>query len=292
MQRVQYSDRRLVLAGIPVLAVVLRHVGEPMPLTGLLSDRNYYGSLLFYLLEAGLVWGLNRALIRRLDLQYAWTSQPLPRFFIQALLAYPLTAVLMVMLSFAYFDVLLRLPPPFQIGNVFAADLPTGLVLVTIIHLLYTGMWMTTYHRQTVAGLRAQLREVPALPTQLPGGALTPPAIPANGPKTLLLNQGNGLVPVRTEDVAYAFIASDRSVVKTLEGKSYTSDATLEQLAGQLPAAQFFRVSRQFIVHRRAIHRVEREGTGRFLLHLHPSHAEEVAVSRRRAAEFRQWVDA
>jgi DNA-binding LytR/AlgR family response regulator len=163
-------------------------------------------------------------------------------------------------------------------------------VLVTVIHLLYTGMWMIDYHRQTVKELRGHISRTQTYIRQSAAVAMSAPA--SNGPKTLLLNQGNGLVPIRTEDVAYVFITSDQSVVKTLAGQSYTADTSLEQLAGQLPPEYFFRVSRQFIVHRRAIHKVEREGTGRFLLHLHPPHAEEVAVSRRRAAEFRQWVDA
>ena len=289
MQRVIYPDRWLISAGAPILGLMLRHMGEPMSVVELLQDPGYYGNALFYIGEVLAVWILNRRLIQWLDAQYDWVSKALPRFFIQAVSAYSITALLVVMLSFVYYDVLVPRPAPFDITNIFSADIPTCLLFVTLIHMGYTGMWMLEYHRCTVRRVRQRIAEAAVL---MPVHAEAPPSDPKRDfRKTLLVNQGKGIVPLATEQVAYIFISNEVSIVKTAEGLSFTIDATLEQLTEQLDPSKFFRVSRQFIVHRPTIQRVEKEGTGRLLLYLEPAYSEEVAVSRRRASEFRQWMN-
>ncbi|GAA4462748.1 hypothetical protein GCM10023189_39830 [Nibrella saemangeumensis] len=286
MHPIQYPDRWLRLVGVPVWGLIFRHIGEPAPLIDLLRNPVYYADLAVCILGMFLVWELNRWLIRTLDQRYSWATQTLPRLMIQGLMAYSLTGLLVLALSFVYNDLIIDRPAPFNISVVFVTDIPTSLLFTTILHLLYTLWWLIVYHRHTVAGLQ---RQIDTLKTE--SDRRTEPA-DARSPakKTLLVNQGRGFVPVPTSEVAYIFITNEMSVVKTADNQSFTVDATLEQLTEQLPAEDFFRINRQFIANRQCIRKVENDGSGRLLLQLQPSCNDEVAVSRRRAPEFRQWM--
>lgn len=155
-----------------------------------------------------------------------------------------------------------------------------------LLHLAYTMYWMLAYHRRTVAALHLRIAglEAASQPTPLPQEP------PSASPKTLLVNQGKGLVPVATDQIAYIFVTNETSIVKTNDNQSYTIDATLEQLGERLAPSDFFRISRQCIVHRQAIRKVENDGSGRLSIQLVTRPSEETVVSRRRVAKFRQWL--
>jgi hypothetical protein len=283
-----YPDRWLLIAGIPISGFLLRHIGEPEPLIELLSYKQYYFDLGFALVVISSIWLVNRLLIQQMDRQYSWATQTFQRFIIQAMLAYGFTFLFMLLVSFVYNELIVQRAAVFDINNVFSADIPTSLLFVTIIHLLYTGMWMINYHKHTIENLQqklAYLQQQPGLQVEYVKEKED------NYKRTLVVNQGKGFVPLSTEQVAYIFIANELSLVKTMDSKTYSIDGSLEQLIGQLSPQDFFRISRQFIVQRKAIKKVESETSGRLLLHLLPEHTSEVTVSRRRAPDFRLWME-
>jgi hypothetical protein len=287
MKLSSYPDRLLLICGVLLGGLFLRHVGEPEPLSILLRNPQYYVDLGFTILVTLLIWLTNHTLITRLDKQYSWATHGLQRFFIQAILAYALTGFSVLMLSFVYNDILIRRPAVFDITNVFSADIPASLIMVTIIHLLYTGMWMIHYHNLTVSELENKI----ACAQELSGTLVENQDKKEEFRKTLLVNQGKGLVPLEVAHVAYIYTSQEMVLVKTLEGNLFTLDASLEQLEEQLSPYAFFRISRQFIVQKKAVKKVESESSGRLLLYLQPTSASEITVSRRRTAEFRQWLD-
>jgi DNA-binding LytR/AlgR family response regulator len=271
-----------------VWAIFFRHVAEPTQLSQLLRDPQYYLDILFIMLASFILWHINLYIIRRLDRHYSWVTQTRQRFTIQALCAYGLMTLLIVSLALVYhYFVVLELHP-LNVSYLLLTELPLNLMFVTIIHLLYTGLWMIHYHKKSVSVLNEQI-------ANLTTSVSNEPSI-VNGTgelykRTLLVNQGKGFVPLSTEQVAYIFIAGEVSFVKTMDGKTYSIDGTLEQLIEQLSPQDFFRISRQFIVQRKAIKKVESETSGRLLLHLQPEHTSEVTVSRRRAPDFRLWME-
>lgn len=284
MHHMAYPDRWFRLIGIPVWGIIYRHIGEPSPLINLLRDPVYYLDLAVAITVTAAMWEMNRQIILRMDRHFSWVGQTIQRLFVQGGLAYGLTGLCVLAISFVYNDLIIERPQGFNINFVFVTDIPVALLFVTILHLGYTMMWMAAYHRQVVAELRSQitfLEEHPELENN----------VRLSGKKTLLVRHGKGLVPVATEQIAYIFIAGELAVIKTADSKSYTLDSTLEQLEEQLPSDAFFRLNRQFIVNRTAIKKVENEGPGRLLLQLQPAHTESVTVSRRRAPEFRQWME-
>jgi hypothetical protein len=242
----------------------------------------------FALVVISMIWLMNRLLIQQLDRQYSWATQTFQRFIIQAIMAYGSTFLFMLLVSFVYNELIVQRAAVFDINNVFSADIPTSLLFVTITHLLYTGMWMIQYHKHTMQSLQQKLAYLQQLQ---PASQAVDVKEDDSYKRTLLVNQGKGFVPLSTEQVAYIFIAGEVSFVKTIDGKTYSIDGTLEQLTEQLSPQDFFRISRQFIVQRKAIKKVESETSGRLLLHLQPEHTSEVTVSRRRAPDFRLWME-
>ena len=286
MRAVHYPDRWIRLIGIPVWAVLFRFIGDPSPLGDLFLSPLFYLDVAVIMVVNVLLWELNRWLIGRMDRRYSWIDQPLQRLVAQGGLAIISTGFIIAVFSLIYNKFILKRPPPFDLSITVSNDVPIGLLFILIMHMGYTMYWMLVYHRQIVTGLHQQIADLQTQPLLQTGPAANRnPAL-----KTLLVNQGKGFVPVSTEQVAYIFITSEISIVKTNDNQSFTVDATLEQLSERLPSDVFFRLNRQFITHRRAIRKVENDGSGRLLLHLQPAHTEEVAVSRRRVAEFRQWM--
>jgi hypothetical protein len=283
-----YPDRWLRLICVPLWSIFYRHIGEPAPLISLLRSAQYYLDLLFIMVAAFILWELNGFIIKQMDKRYSWVTEKQERFYRQALLGFVATCVYVFGLTYLYNETVLLNPAPYNLSYVLSTDIPVNLMFAGIIHLLYTGLWMISYHRQLVGELQGKLAHLQQTAFSLQNSATEEVS---TFRKTLLVNQGKGQAPVATEEVAYICIINEMTLLKTLQGQSYTIDASLEQLEGQLSPYTFFRISRQFIVQKKAVKKVESESSGRLVLHLHPRPDTEITVSRRRAADFRQWLD-
>ncbi|PSR56035.1 DNA-binding response regulator [Adhaeribacter arboris] len=107
-----------------------------------------------------------------------------------------------------------------------------------------------------------------------------------------LVRQGQRLVSVDTNDVAY-FYSEDRvTFLKTHDGRFFSLDYPLEEVEQQVDNGKFFRASRQYLVQRRAISDIFVHFNGKYKLALKPASNEEVYVSRDRAPEFKKWLGA
>ena len=74
-----------------------------------------------------------------------------------------------------------------------------------------------------------------------------------------------------------------RAEVKEIEN-------TLEALQAQLPAADFFRANRQFIVSRRAVQEITVWFGSRLSLSLTVETPEKIIISKARVPEFKAWL--
>jgi two-component system LytT family response regulator len=120
--------------------------------------------------------------------------------------------------------------------------------------------------------------------------ATTPAANPHR--EHFLVRQGQRLISVDTQDIAY-FYSEDRvTFLKTHDGRFFSLDYTLEEVEQQVDNEKFFRASRQYLVHRRAITDVFVHFNGKYKLALKPIANDEVYVSRDRAPDFKKWLGA
>jgi two-component system LytT family response regulator len=107
-----------------------------------------------------------------------------------------------------------------------------------------------------------------------------------------LVRQGQRLISLGVEEVAY-FYSDDRlTFLKTHDGRFFSVDQTLEELEQQVDGRRFFRASRKFLVERKSISNVFVHFNGKFKLILKPVTKDDVMVSRDRAPEFKTWLGA
>lgn len=142
--------------------------------------------------------------------------------------------------------------------------------------------------RRAVAKLRERSLRVPDLATLREA-----PARPESHRRSFLFPFRGGLIPVRTEDIAY-FYTEDEVVFAQPAGderRRYATGETLEILEGQLDPDRFFRANRQYIVHRPAVRRLKPLGGGRFALTVEPARREAIVISKARAPELRNWLE-
>ncbi len=115
-------------------------------------------------------------------------------------------------------------------------------------------------------------------------------AAPTRFRERFLLRFGDRYLPLEVQEVAY-FAAEGKGVAAcTHDGRRLPLDQTLDQLELELDPSRFFRVSRSELASRTAIRGIVAHFNGRLKLTLHPATAEEVYVSRERAAAFRDWM--
>jgi two-component system LytT family response regulator len=106
-----------------------------------------------------------------------------------------------------------------------------------------------------------------------------------------LVRSGEEFVAVPLSRVAY-FEVEDRLVaLVTVDDGRFEVDRRLADLEEELPASDFFRLNRQYLVHARAVQRFRPYFKGRLVVDLVPAARAEVVVSQENAARFRTWMD-
>jgi two-component system LytT family response regulator len=93
------------------------------------------------------------------------------------------------------------------------------------------------------------------------------------------------------ENISWFHSANDTTTAATIDDQKFTVDFTLEQLQEQLDPVIFFRVNRQFIVHRKAIQEVNFYFNGRLLLKTRPAATDQMLISKARVPEFKAWMN-
>ncbi len=108
---------------------------------------------------------------------------------------------------------------------------------------------------------------------------------------SILVYYKDKILPIRLEDIALFFKQNELTYLKTIDGRSYAMDQTLDHFE-QIAGSAFFRVSRQVLIHHRCIketvHMFNRK------LEVIPSTAIDfrIEVSRNRVGDFLDWLTA
>jgi two-component system LytT family response regulator len=109
--------------------------------------------------------------------------------------------------------------------------------------------------------------------------------------QSFLVHFRDKLLPLGTEAIAWFHSANEVTSATTLDNQKHVVDFTLEQLQEQLDPQAFFRVNRQFIVHRKAIREVDFYFNGRLLVKTQPAATEQMLISKARVPEFKAWMN-
>jgi two-component system LytT family response regulator len=106
-----------------------------------------------------------------------------------------------------------------------------------------------------------------------------------------LVRQGEQLLPLPAFEAAWFQSRHELTTLATHDGRRFVVDYTLEQLESLLDPGQFFRLNRQVLAHLPAVRRLHPHFGGKLLVELHPAPADEVLVSREKAAAVKAWLE-
>jgi DNA-binding LytR/AlgR family response regulator len=87
------------------------------------------------------------------------------------------------------------------------------------------------------------------------------------------------------------YVDEDYAVASQLGGKKFYLTQSLDKIEKTLPPGSFYRLNRQYIVHRQIVSGFKRADNGKILVQLqNTSHfPSEIPVSRLRAPSFKSW---
>ncbi len=109
----------------------------------------------------------------------------------------------------------------------------------------------------------------------------------------LIVKVGKKDIKLHYEEMAGFYVDGNYVVVCDREGKKYFLDQSqsLNKLDKVIPKALFFRLNRQFILHRQMITGFQRRKNGKLdvLIKSNPSFPSKIPVSRTKAPSFKRW---
>ena len=93
------------------------------------------------------------------------------------------------------------------------------------------------------------------------------------------------------EEIGGFYVEGDYSVIVTTEWKKYLLDFSLDKVEKKIPTVSFFRLNRQFIVHRQLVTGFEKGENGKINVLLKEVEylPNSIPVSRTKAPEFKMW---
>ncbi|MGA0559689.1 LytR/AlgR family response regulator transcription factor [Larkinella sp. VNQ87] len=102
---------------------------------------------------------------------------------------------------------------------------------------------------------------------------------------------GTGLKLIDTSQVAYFEVEGNYVTLYDTGGRKYVVDYRMDDLTALLSPTDFFRISRQHIIHVKAIREVETYPGSRYAIKLAVQTPKPIVVSASRVREFRQWLE-
>ncbi|MET4138382.1 LytTR family DNA-binding domain-containing protein [Pedobacter sp. UYP1] len=98
-------------------------------------------------------------------------------------------------------------------------------------------------------------------------------------------------VPVITTEIAYFTSENKKNYLTTHQGQHYMIEETLEELEQALNPQDFFRISRQYIVSVKSIHKIYQSFNGKLKIELIPANEAPVLVSRDKSVSLKKWLN-
>lgn len=110
-------------------------------------------------------------------------------------------------------------------------------------------------------------------------------------PTGLVVRQGKQDLLLSYDDIAGFYVDENYVIAAHVKGKKYYLDLSLDKLEKTLPDDAFFRLNRQYLIHRQMIPGFRREDNGKLLVFLQPHEGfpSEIPVSRTKAPAFKSW---
>ena len=105
-----------------------------------------------------------------------------------------------------------------------------------------------------------------------------------------LVKQGQKLVSIEMNEIAYFFSDGRLNFFKTADNRKFVVDYTMDELEDMVDPKRYFRISRSFYVSVACIDKIEEYFGNRLILMLKPAVDKEALVSREKVTDFKKWM--
>lgn len=109
--------------------------------------------------------------------------------------------------------------------------------------------------------------------------------------KRFTVKIGQHLKVISIEEIECFFSENKGTYLHTFDNRNYLLECTLELLEQELDPADFFRISRKFIIPLKAIKEIVLYSNSRLKVILPSYKDEEVIVSREKVSDFKTWIE-
>ena len=108
--------------------------------------------------------------------------------------------------------------------------------------------------------------------------------------KRFTVKIGQYLKVISTDEIECFFSENKGTYIHTFDNRNYLVDSTLEVLEQELDTAEFYRISRKFIISLKAIKEIVMYSNSRLKIVLPTYREDEVIVSREKVSDFKNWI--
>jgi len=108
--------------------------------------------------------------------------------------------------------------------------------------------------------------------------------------KRFTVKIGQHLKVISTDEIECFFSENKGTYIHTFDNRNYLIDGTLELLEQEIDPADFYRISRKFIISLKAIKEIVVYSNSRLKIILPTYREDEVIVSREKVSDFKNWI--
>ncbi|GAB2842259.1 LytR/AlgR family response regulator transcription factor [Ferruginibacter profundus] len=263
MEQTRYNDTKLFLWLIPFINIINYYLTYVTfnPLWRLLVTFS------IDTIQGYIAWLLVRVIILWLDRKISFEASPVKRIAVQLVLTLLAGSATLIILT--EFTNWLATSKPVPL-SFYTKDMP----IISIWFFVVNGIYIGLYYHQKWQQSEQRIQEERKIKNE--GFKIVTPK------KELL---------VSFEEIGGFYIDGDYSVVVTVEKKKHLLDFSLDKVEKNLPESSFFRLNRQYIIHRQLVTGFEKGENGKINVLLKDAEhlPSVIPVSRTKAPEFKSW---
>ncbi|GAB3890296.1 hypothetical protein GCM10028803_00950 [Larkinella knui] len=262
-QSSQLRDIPLFLGLIPFINVLNYY----LTYTHIPSGWRLVATFLIDTLEGYAAWWMIRVLIHRLDRQFPYERSFVQRILLQCTVT-SVAGILVIALTTELVNFLATDQPVPR--RFYTHDIFIFFIWILAINGIYIGAHFYDQFQQ------ADRTKHEALRVRQEG---------------FMVRSGKQNIAIPFDEIAGFYVDGDYTMVLTDQQKRYVVDQSLDKLEEELPAEWFFRLNRQYILHRQTLSAFDRMENGKLTVRLKatPGFPENIQVSRTKAPVFKKW---
>lgn len=111
------------------------------------------------------------------------------------------------------------------------------------------------------------------------------------GKKSFLVFRQNKYVTVKTDSIAFFYIHNEITSIRTFDQQEYSISQPLEEVQAIVPASQFYRLNRQYLVNFEAIKEVEHYFSRKLFIKLTIPTPEKLLIGKEKVSHFLGWLE-